>query len=175
VRKWRGTVRRAQPETAEHQHRLLAECAARRQHAELHRRLVDVKEAPHAVEPVVPQLAVEDAVHDDESAGGRQAVERLTMRPQQLARGGEEASVGEPRAGAFQARVGKARPQSCRVGRELVQARQRLVGERILVLDARRADLVKGGGDMTGPRRLPAVDQRVGGQRTVPLPAPSWA
>ena len=61
-----SAARRAQPEAAQHQQRLLAERAARRQHARAASPRRRGRRSPHAQQPLVLQLAVEDAVHDDE-------------------------------------------------------------------------------------------------------------
>src|ERR1700759_3223271 len=62
----RSVARAAQPEAAQHEQRLLAQRPARGQHAELGGRVVDVEEGADAKEELVLELAVEDAVHDDE-------------------------------------------------------------------------------------------------------------
>src|SRR5947209_2265253 len=88
-----------QTEAAEHEQRLLAQRAARRQDPKLGGGVVEVKERTDAEQPVVLELAVEDAVHDDEAVARREPLEGGSMRGQELARRGHEAAVGEPGAG----------------------------------------------------------------------------
>src|SRR5487761_1213974 len=84
--RWGLAAGGAEAEAAEDEQRLLAERAPRRQHSELDGGVVEVEEAANAEQVVALELAVEDAVDDDEPVGRRQAFELRAVRPEQLAR-----------------------------------------------------------------------------------------
>src|SRR3954468_7133916 len=156
---------RAQAEAAQHEQRALAERPARRQDADLDGRVVGVEEpadAPQA--PAVGvELAEEHDLDDEEAAGRRQVVDLAAVRAEDLARRGEVAAVGQPRAGPLEARVGEHGPQLRRVGGEPVGALERLVGHRVLVVDVGRADRVERAALARRPGLLEAVDEVVDG------------
>jgi hypothetical protein len=93
---------------------------------------------------------------------------------QQLARRGDVAPVGQPLAGALDARVGEGRPQPRGVVGQRVRTLERLAAERVFVVDVGRADRRKGGAVAPDPRGLPAVDELVDhAARPAPLTPPA--
>src|ERR1700722_13968574 len=151
----------AEAEAAEDEECLLAERAARGQHSELDGGVVQVEEAADPQEVVVLELAVEDAVNDDEAIRRREAFELGTMGAEQLAGRGHAGAVGESLAGLLQARVGGAGPEPRGVAGERVDSLEWLVRERVLVVDRARAQRAERVRVLARPRGLPSVEQLV--------------
>jgi drug/metabolite transporter (DMT)-like permease len=105
----------ANAEAAQHQQRALADGPGARENAELDGRVPQVEEGAHSQQPLVAQLAVEDAVDDEEAVGGGVAADRVAMGPEQLHRRGDVAPVGQPLPGALQAGVGEGAPEPLRM------------------------------------------------------------
>jgi drug/metabolite transporter (DMT)-like permease len=106
---------RAHAEAAQHQKRALADRPGAREDAELDGRAPQVEEGAHAQQLLVAQLAVEDAVDDEEAVRGGVAADRVAVGPQQLHRRGDVAPVGQALPDALQARVGEGAPQPLRM------------------------------------------------------------
>ena len=116
----RAAQRPRRPKPRSSEQRALAERAVLGQHAELDRGVVEVEEGAHAPQPLARrvELAVEDGVHDDERGrwrGSSSSSPRCV--PTSLHGRGDEAPVGQPLAGALEARVGKRLPQPRGVAR----------------------------------------------------------
>ncbi len=105
---------------------------------------------------------------DDEAVGRGQAFQRRLVRRQQLAGRRQIVAVGQPLASALQPGVGKGGPQPLRVTPELLCPLERLGGKWVLVVDVLAADRRERLRVLSGPRRLPAVDQLVGVQTGIP-------
>ena len=87
------------------------------------------------------ELAVEEAVDDEEPVRGRKPFERPLVGGQQLRRRGDVVLVGQPLPGPLESGVREGGPQPRGMAGELVGTLERLVGERILVVDPRIAEL----------------------------------
>jgi hypothetical protein len=157
-------------EAAQHQQRLLAERPRPRQHAERDRGAVGVEERAHAEQPLVAQLGEEHDVHDDEAVGGREPLERLAVRAEELGGRAGVRAVGEPRAGRLEPRVRERRPQPRRPAGDRVGAPQRLGRQRVLVVDLGVAERRERLRVAPGPRPLPAVEQRIRGAQNSATP-----
>src|SRR5918912_1553823 len=113
---------RTQSESPQHQQRPLAKRSTCGEDAQLRGGAVEVEEGSDAQQPLVTELAVEDAVNDDEAVGRREPLERGLVRRQQLAGGRDEPVVCEPLAGSLDPRVRESRPQSFGVAAQLLRA-----------------------------------------------------
>jgi hypothetical protein len=100
-------------------------------------------------------------VQRQEAARRADAAERLAVGAEQLARRARVLPAGQPLARRVHARVREGGPQPLGVGGQPARAVQRLLRERVLVLEAGRAERLEPRRIAPRPGALPFVEELV--------------